>query len=444
MLSCFAPSEGPDRPFGQSRIGCHDIGDWRWSERCQHDPGRGCGVGISGEEGLQAVNSSDYAIAQFRFLKKLLLVHGHWSYARNGVMILNFFYKNIVSVGVLAWFQIYAGWSATYVMDYIYILFWNSLWTIAPVVGVGLFDRFLDSRVLMDVPQLYRYGREGTWFGAKPFLVYMLDGFVQSAIIYFLILYTYTSPTSRVDGFDGYINEFSTTMAFSSVLVANIFTGFSATAWTAWIFFAVFIGIIVQWIFVVIYSLVSPAYSVTRLYGNNYYVFRSAYFWLCIPITVLLSLAPRFIYKAWKFGYNPGTLEKFQLLQKMYPNQNLSAFYPEYALQHRSASRVSRVASPRHDDPRPPSVLHMDQRQFPGRRSLDLRPASRTDMATDTVSVDHGFDFATEEHGVEMRRVQTNLSERRMRITSGIRRLRSKGKNEHSGAFLRGFMKRRV
>jgi magnesium-transporting ATPase (P-type) len=44
------------------------------------------GVGISGEEGLQAANSSDYAIAQFRFLKKLLLVHGHWSYARNGTM----------------------------------------------------------------------------------------------------------------------------------------------------------------------------------------------------------------------------------------------------------------------------------------------------------------------------------------------------------------------
>ena len=44
------------------------------------------GVGISGEEGLQAVNSSDYAIAQFRFLTRLLLVHGHWSYARNGNM----------------------------------------------------------------------------------------------------------------------------------------------------------------------------------------------------------------------------------------------------------------------------------------------------------------------------------------------------------------------
>lgn len=44
------------------------------------------GVGISGEEGMQAVNASDYSIAQFRFLKRLLLVHGHWSYARNGNM----------------------------------------------------------------------------------------------------------------------------------------------------------------------------------------------------------------------------------------------------------------------------------------------------------------------------------------------------------------------
>jgi len=40
------------------------------------------GVGISGKEGRQAVNSSDFAIAQFRFLKRLLLVHGRYNYRR--------------------------------------------------------------------------------------------------------------------------------------------------------------------------------------------------------------------------------------------------------------------------------------------------------------------------------------------------------------------------
>jgi len=61
------------------------------------------GVGISGEEGLQAVNASDYSIAQFRFLKRLLLVHGHWSYARNGNM---WVYLNIAGKMMLNDFMI--------------------------------------------------------------------------------------------------------------------------------------------------------------------------------------------------------------------------------------------------------------------------------------------------------------------------------------------------
>ncbi|CAB0014761.1 unnamed protein product [Nesidiocoris tenuis] len=40
------------------------------------------GIGISGEEGNQAMLASDYSIGQFRFLQRLLLVHGRWSYYR--------------------------------------------------------------------------------------------------------------------------------------------------------------------------------------------------------------------------------------------------------------------------------------------------------------------------------------------------------------------------
>lgn len=40
------------------------------------------GVGISGQEGMQAVMAADFAIAQFRFLGNLLLVHGRWDYKR--------------------------------------------------------------------------------------------------------------------------------------------------------------------------------------------------------------------------------------------------------------------------------------------------------------------------------------------------------------------------
>ncbi len=57
------------------------------------------GVGISGQEGLQAARSADFAIAQFRFLSKLLLVHGGWAYSRICKLILYSFY---VSVGCYA------------------------------------------------------------------------------------------------------------------------------------------------------------------------------------------------------------------------------------------------------------------------------------------------------------------------------------------------------
>ncbi|OXA44195.1 Phospholipid-transporting ATPase tat-1 [Folsomia candida] len=52
-------------------------------------------VGISGNEGLQAACASDYAIAQFYYLKKLLFVHGAWNHDRITKAIFYSFYKNI-------------------------------------------------------------------------------------------------------------------------------------------------------------------------------------------------------------------------------------------------------------------------------------------------------------------------------------------------------------
>lgn len=55
------------------------------------------GVGIVGNEGMQAAMASDFVIGRFKFLKRLLLLHGHWCYDRLARMIVYFFYKNAVS-----------------------------------------------------------------------------------------------------------------------------------------------------------------------------------------------------------------------------------------------------------------------------------------------------------------------------------------------------------
>lgn len=60
---------------------------------------------------MPKVMASDFAIAQFRFLVKLMLVHGHWSYDRIANMILYFFYKNSCLVWVIFYFQLFAGFS---------------------------------------------------------------------------------------------------------------------------------------------------------------------------------------------------------------------------------------------------------------------------------------------------------------------------------------------
>ncbi|KAF8237704.1 phospholipid-translocating P-type ATPase [Tricholoma matsutake] len=359
------------------------------------------GVGISGEEGLQAVNSSDYAIAQFRFLKRLLFVHGHWSYARNGNMINNFFYKNIVCIGVLWWFQIYAAWSAPYVFEYTYLLFWNSFWTIAPVIAIGIFDRIVDAEVLMALPELYNFGRKGHWFGLKWFAIYMLDAVVQSAIIFFLIFYTYKSISARTDGYDVSQYEFATTMVLSAVIVANLFNGLNTNVWTWWVFFAVSIGIILLLLFTAVYNAISPGWFVTTVWGNNHFLWPSAYFWLCLPLTICLALAPRYLAKAWKFGFAPDDIDIMRYIAKMEPDRDvvrdaqLGGALKSMAAAS-SLSRTDSIASATYVRP-----------------SVDVRHASRTDMSTGERVVNRGFDFSTEEQGVAMRRIQTNLSERR-------------------------------
>jgi phospholipid-translocating ATPase len=118
------------------------------------------GVGIAGEEGRQAVMSSDYAVGQFRFLQRLLLVHGRWSYRRLSESIANFFYKTLVWTFTIFWYQIYCNFDMTYLYDYTYLLLINLAFTSLPVVFQGVLDQDVTDKVSLAVPQLYRRGIE--------------------------------------------------------------------------------------------------------------------------------------------------------------------------------------------------------------------------------------------------------------------------------------------
>lgn len=118
------------------------------------------GVGIAGEEGRQAAMSSDYAIGQFRFLQRLILVHGRWSYRRLGETMANFFYKNVIWTFTIFWYQIYCNFDMTYLYDYSYILLFNLAFTSLPIIFMGILDQDVPDVVSLAVPQLYRRGIE--------------------------------------------------------------------------------------------------------------------------------------------------------------------------------------------------------------------------------------------------------------------------------------------
>jgi phospholipid-translocating ATPase len=285
------------------------------------------GVGISGEEGLQAVNSADYAIAQFRYLKRLLFVHGHWSYYRNSNMILNFFYKNIIGIGVLFWFMIYCGWSTTYVFSYTYLLFWNVFWTLCPVIAIGLFDRNIDADILMALPELYRYGREQKYFGLRKFLYYIMEGWYQSAVIYFFIHFTYITTSARGDGYDVYIYEMSTTMVFGAVMVANFFSGLNIDSWNNWTWFAILIGPALVWVYTAVFSAIPPSSFITGVYGNNHFLFRSAAFWFGWPFVLIIALLPRYLFRYYRQNFAPTDIDTMRLVRKYQPHVDPATHY---------------------------------------------------------------------------------------------------------------------
>jgi phospholipid-translocating P-type ATPase (flippase) len=113
------------------------------------------GVGISGQEGLQAVNASDYAIAQFRFLQQLTLVHGRYNYRRMAKMVNYMFYKNIYMSIAQFFFALTNGFSGQKMYTEAAIQFFNLFFTSLPIILMGVLDRDVQVSTSLRIPRLY-------------------------------------------------------------------------------------------------------------------------------------------------------------------------------------------------------------------------------------------------------------------------------------------------
>ncbi|KAF4790443.1 putative phospholipid-transporting ATPase VD [Turdus rufiventris] len=147
------------------------------------------GVGISGQEGMQAVMASDFAISQFRHLRKLLLVHGHWCYTRLTNMVLYFFYKNVTYVNLLFWYQFFCGFSGTSMTDYWILILFNLLFTSVPPIIYGVLDKDVCAEILMELPQLYTTSQKSVTYCGSDIDILSFGNPINTAALFIMLFH---------------------------------------------------------------------------------------------------------------------------------------------------------------------------------------------------------------------------------------------------------------
>ncbi|GLT75815.1 hypothetical protein SLA2020_475120 [Shorea laevis] len=252
------------------------------------------GVGISGQEGRQAVMASDFAMGQFRFLVPLLLVHGHWNYQRMGYMILYNFYRNAVFVLILFWYVLFACFTLTTAITEWSSVLYSVIYTSVPTIVVGILDKDLSRRTLLKCPQLYGAGHRQECYNKKLFWLTMIDTLWQSSAAFFIPLGAYWGST--IDG-----SSLGDLWTLVAVILVNLHLAMDVIRWN-WISHAAIWGSIIATFVCVI---VIDALPILPGYWAIFHVAKTWLFWLCLLAIVVTALIPRFVIKVLYQYYTP-------------------------------------------------------------------------------------------------------------------------------------------
>ncbi|CAI5443996.1 unnamed protein product [Caenorhabditis angaria] len=252
--------------------------------------GADVGVGLSGQEGMQAVMSSDFAMARFRFLTNLLLIHGHWNYYRLSQTILYFFYKNAMLVFVVFWYQIFNGFSAQVPIDPVYLMIYNLVFTSVPPLLFGCLDQDSSGDILLKNPELYREIGQYSWWS---FWVNMVDAVWQSLAVFWVTYATYHNSTSDMWTF-GHL------LVCQLMFVNTFHLGLLIQYWTLPMFFSMFLSILAFLAICLLYNgFVTPNWTWTGAKDVPSMIALTSFsqfdFWLALIVTIVICLAPRMI-----------------------------------------------------------------------------------------------------------------------------------------------------
>uniref|UniRef100_A0AAR2JQP9 Phospholipid-transporting ATPase n=1 Tax=Pygocentrus nattereri TaxID=42514 RepID=A0AAR2JQP9_PYGNA len=278
------------------------------------------GVGISGQEGMQAVLASDYSFAQFRYLQRLLLVHGRWSYHRMCNFLCYFFYKNFAFTLVHFWFGFLCGFSAQTVYDQWFITLFNIVYTSLPVLAMGVFDQDVNEQYSLRYPNLYRPGQLNLLFNKRKFFTCTLQGVCTSFILFFIPYGAFLCAV-RDDG--SHISDqqsFAVTIATSLVIVVSVQIGLDTNYWTAVNHFFIWGSLAVY--FAILFAMNSD--GIFRIFPSQFPFVGTARnalnqksVWLVILLTTVVCIMPVVAMRFLKTDLHPTQTDKASIRIKI-------------------------------------------------------------------------------------------------------------------------------
>uniref|UniRef100_A0A4W6FSD8 P-type ATPase C-terminal domain-containing protein n=1 Tax=Lates calcarifer TaxID=8187 RepID=A0A4W6FSD8_LATCA len=144
------------------------------------------GVGLAGVEGGQAVQNADFALSQFRFLQRLLLVHGRWSYRRISLFLRYFLFKTCGFALVHVWFGCFNGFSAQSLYETWFIALYTVFYTATPVMCLAFFEQDVSAESSLKWPELYMTGQRHELSSPLMLSLSLLYAVYSSLVLFFI------------------------------------------------------------------------------------------------------------------------------------------------------------------------------------------------------------------------------------------------------------------
>ncbi|XP_044312849.1 phospholipid-transporting ATPase ID isoform X10 [Drosophila rhopaloa] len=266
------------------------------------------GVGISGQEGLQAVLSSDYSIAQFRYLERLLLVHGRWSYYRMCKFLRYFFYKNFAFTLCHCWYSLFCGFSAQTVFDPMFISVYNLFYTSLPVLALGVFEQDVSDKNSVEFPRLYTPGLKSELFNIREFIYSVLHGAFTSLVLFLIPYGVYKDGVSE----NGYILSDHMTLG---AVVATILIVDNTAQISLYTSYWTVVNHVTIWGSLVWYFVLDYFYNYViggPYVGSLTQAMKDLTFWVTMLITVMALVAPVLAYKYYLLDVHPSLSDKIR------------------------------------------------------------------------------------------------------------------------------------